>query len=78
MFQLHFKFLLKGNGVTAPTTLDGPDLNVAEQQRFQSHFHLELNQVQPIPQPETHQKNSIFQRSLTDGDFEFVSWRMLT
>lgn len=67
-------FGLKGNGVAAPTTLDGPDLNVGEQQRFQSHFHLELNQVQPMPQPaEPQQKNPVFQRPFTDGDFEFVS-----
>lgn len=57
----------------SPTTLDAPDINIEEQQRFQSRVHLELNQVppqHPLPPPENKPN---FQRPFSDGDFEFVS-----
>lgn len=58
----------------SPTTLDGPDLNIEEQQRYQSHVHLQLNQVPPQPLVQQPQENkSNFQRPFSDGDFEFVS-----
>lgn len=59
-----------------PTTLDGPEMSAEEQQRFQSHFHLQLNQASPAPQqpPPPHQDHKPqFHGPFSDGDFEFVS-----
>lgn len=45
----------QGNGLASPTTLDAPNNNVAdtneEEQRFQSHYHLQMNQVPPTTAP---------------------------
>lgn len=59
--------------MASPATLDGPELLGDDQQRFQSHFHLQLNQVQ-TPQPFQQQESRPnLQRPFSDGDFEFVS-----
>lgn len=62
----------QGNGIMSPTTLDAPDINIEEQQRFQSRVHLEINQMQPqhAIQPQENKPN--FERPFSDGDFEFV------
>lgn len=76
--------VVKGNGVVTPTTLDAPEILGDDPQRFQSHFHLQLNQMQ-APQPfhqQPHQQQQQqqqqdsrpnLQRPFSDGDFEFVS-----
>lgn len=62
------------NGVSSPTTLDGPELNVEEQQRFQSHFHLQVNPVQQLQAMQPIENKPNFQRPFTDGDFEFLKF----
>lgn len=58
--------------MVTPTTLDAPEILGDDPQRFQSHFHLQLNQVQ-APQPFQQQENRPnLQRPFSDGDFEFV------
>lgn len=47
-------------------------MNVEEQQRFQSHFHLQVNPVQPLLPVQPPESKPNFQRPFTDGDFEFV------
>lgn len=57
----------------SPATLDNPEMTGDEHQRFQSHFHLQLNQVQApqlVPPPEN---KPDLQRPFSEGDFEFVS-----
>lgn len=56
----------------SPTTLDAPDINLEEQQRFQSRVHLEINQVQPQIVAQHPESRPHFQRPFSDGDFEFV------
>ncbi|KAK9723153.1 Protein kinase domain [Popillia japonica] len=64
----------QGNGIGAPTTLDGPDINADEQQRFQSHYHMQVNQV-PSPQAVQLPENKpSFQIPFTDGDFEYLKF----
>lgn len=77
---------VKGNGVTsgAPTTLDVPDQPQApqeEQQRFQSHIHLQVNQMPnqtPVPGQVLHphpMENRVHsQRQFSDGDFEYLKF----
>ncbi|KAL3289904.1 hypothetical protein HHI36_023289 [Cryptolaemus montrouzieri] len=75
--QFDKKDELKGNGVTSPTTLDGPEMSVEEQQRFQSHFHLQLNQANPAPHhhpPPQHDYKPQFHGPFSDGDFEFLKY----
>ncbi|KAF2883900.1 hypothetical protein ILUMI_22285 [Ignelater luminosus] len=64
----------QGNGLVSPATLDGPEMNVEEQQRFQSHFHLQVNPVQPLPPVQPPESKPNFQRPFTDGDFEFLKF----
>lgn len=60
--------------MASPATLDAPEMLGDDQQRFQSHFHLQLNQVQQAPQPFQQQESRPnLQRPFSDGDFEFVS-----
>ncbi|XP_022901305.1 serine/threonine-protein kinase 3 [Onthophagus taurus] len=63
----------QGNGVTTPQTLDSTgDVNADEQQRFQSHFHLQI-----VPSPQAVQQPEVrpnFQRPFSDGDFEFLKF----
>lgn len=62
-----------GNGVASPATLDAPELNIEEQQRFQSHFHLQMSPVQPLQMLQQENRPN-FQRPFTDGDFEFLKF----
>lgn len=66
----------QGNGVVTPTTLDGPEI-VPDEQRFQSHFHVQLNQVPSPQQAQPQEQKAQFHRPFSDGDFEFVGLNML-
>lgn len=87
LFICYFFLSKQGNGIASPATLDGPGITADEQQRFQTHFHLQLNQLpqqqqSPLPllphqqQQAAHQSleqhNPQFHRPFSDGDFEFV------
>ncbi|XP_044764767.1 serine/threonine-protein kinase 3 isoform X2 [Coccinella septempunctata] len=73
--QFDKKDEMKGNGVVGPTTLDGPEMSAEEQQRFQSHFHLQLNQANPAPPHQPHQDyKPQFHGPFADGDFEFLKY----
>jgi hypothetical protein len=46
---------------------------VHDEQRYQSHFHVQLNQVAPPQQAQPQEQKAQFHRPFSDGDFEFVS-----
>ncbi|KAJ8985851.1 hypothetical protein NQ317_006223, partial [Molorchus minor] len=79
MFLDHFdkkeaELKQQGNGVLSPQTIEGPEMTVEEQQRFQSHYQLQLNQAQsPVPiQPQPQEHKPQYHRPFSDGEFEFV------
>ncbi|KAJ8955328.1 hypothetical protein NQ318_003421 [Aromia moschata] len=63
----------QGNGMTSPQTLDGPDVTTEEQQRFQSHFQLQLNQAPP-QQAQPQEQKPQYHKPFSDGDFEFLKY----
>jgi serine/threonine kinase 3 len=74
LFLEHFdKKEAEGNGIVTPTTLDGPEI-VHDEQRYQSHFHVQLNQVAPPQQAQPQEQKAQFHRPFSDGDFEFLKF----
>lgn len=61
--------------MVTPTTLDGPEI-AQDEQRFQSHFHVQVNQVASpqAAQPPEQKPQPHFHRPFSDGDFDFVSF----
>jgi serine/threonine kinase 3 len=74
LFLEHFdKKEAEGNGIVTPTTLDGPEI-VHDEQRYQSHFHVQLNQVAPPQQAQPQEQKAQFHRPFSDGNFEFLKF----
>jgi serine/threonine kinase 3 len=47
---------------------------VHDEQRYQSHFHVQLNQVAPPQQAQPQEQKAQFHRPFSDGDFEFLKF----
>lgn len=65
-----FHHLQGNNGVVNPKTLQETD-----EQKFQSHIHIQINKSSSPPlqqQDQKHQSNT----TVSDGDFEFVSCKV--
>ncbi|KAJ8928521.1 hypothetical protein NQ314_018897 [Rhamnusium bicolor] len=78
MFLEHFDKkeaeIKQGNGVASPPTLDGSEMTAEEQQRYQSHFQLQLNHVPSSQQAQPQEQKPQFHRPFSDGDFEFLKY----